>query len=234
MNLPQRIKRHQYEFKLSNNKVIKYTPWLVRDEQEYMYATEGVDDKEYKIPHIEELLKKCVDEDIDFDTFSDLDFLRFAIDVRKVSKGSVHEVTFTCPNCGVVNEPTPIDLDKDVFLRKFNKEPINISNMTFHLREVTRGEIEEMKTIQTDSQKRFRYVVHSIQSISVDDKIYSNLSTDEIQKFLGEELESEEYFELSTTVIGLSPSIAIEKKIYCQKCGLETLVYVNNLSDFFE
>ncbi len=234
MNLPQRMKRHQYDFKKSNGSIIKFTPWLVRDEQEFMYATEGIEDKDYKIPHIEELLNKCVDDEINFDMFSDLDFLRFAIEVRKLSKGSEHEVTFTCPNCNTINEPSMIDLDGDVSVIAFSTSPIDIGNMSFAPREVTRGEITEMKNIVTNAEKRFQYVVHSISAITVDDEIHANLTLDEISEFVGTQLLPEEWDELSAEILKASPSVSIEKNIQCAKCGLETLVFVNNITDFFE
>jgi len=234
MNLPQRIKPHQYDFTLSNNKKIKFTPWRVKDEQEYMYATEGIEEKEYKLPHIEELLSKTVDDDINFGEFSELDFFRFAIEVRKYSKGSDHEVIFTCPNCGTTSEPKLISLDDDVKIKPFVNDPIYINDLVFELREVSRAEIQKMKEIETDAEKRFEYVVHSISSISVNDEIFTNLSVDDIRKYIGEELTSAEYEDLSNKILLISPSIIIEKKIQCEKCNLETLVYVDNISDFFE
>jgi len=233
MSLPQRIKRHQYSFQM-RNKTIKYTPWMVRDEQEYMYATEGIEDKDYKLPHVEELLSKCVDDDIDFSDMSDIDFFRFAIDVRKVSKGSDHEVVFTCPNCETMNEPMIISLEDDVTIRMFNSEEICINDMVFSVREVTRFELATMKEIETSAQQRFEYVICSIASISVGDEIFTNLSQEEIRTFVQEQLTSEEYDELSLAVLGNTASIVIQKKLECAKCNLETLVYVDNISDFFD
>ena len=234
MNLPERIKKHQYEFKMSNGKIVKYTPWLVRDEQEYMYATESITNKEYKIQHIEELLRKCVDDEINFDDFSDLDFLKFAIEVRKVSKGGEHEIIFTCPNCETINEPKMISLEDDVHIKPFLGDTIYINDLSFEIREISRGEIYQMKEIETAAQKKFKFVVHSITSITVDGTIYSNLNVEDVEKYLGEELTSEEFEELTIEVLRNTPSIAIEKKFQCDKCGLETLVFIDNISDFFE
>jgi len=229
--LPKRIKRHQHEFKCQDGQVIKYTPWLVKNEQEFMYAVEGIERSEIGA-HIEELLSKCV-QDVDFQKMSEVDFLRLAIEIRCSSKGSEHELGFTCPNCGEHNSELIIDLNEDARFVPFDAGPIEINDLTFEVKELTKGEVLKLSTLKTSEEKRFQYLIHSIKSIAVGDEIFPNLSTEEIEKYLGEELENDEFKELVNQIILKTSTVAIDKSFECKKCKRKVKVYVDDIIDFF-
>jgi len=231
MNLPSRNQRHKYEAQLSNQ-IVKFTPWLVKDEQEYMYAVEGLENESEVINHIEELLSKCVD--IDFDSLTDVDFLKLAIEIRKKSKGSEHEVVFTCRNCNHINADNIIDLEEDVIeTRSDIKEPIQINDLEFNIKSLSRKELSKLKNIEGEEKKKWAFIVYSIKSIAVGDELFTNLSEEDIGKFIGEELENDEFKELINGIGEYQDSIAVESKFQCEKCGAETLVYVDKITDFF-
>jgi len=232
MNLPSRNKRHQYEVQLSNQ-TVKFVPWLVKDEQEYMYAVEGLEDEQEVMKHIYELLSKCTD--IDFDSLSDVDFLKLAIEIRKRSKGSEHEVVFTCRNCQHINVDNIIDLETDVIEKRADKqEPIQVNDdLEFHVKTLTRKELDKLKDIESEEKKKWYFIVYSIKAIAIGDDIYSNLSEEEISKFLGEEVTTEEFKDLVDSLADYQDSISVETKFKCEKCGEETLVYVDKIIDFF-
>lgn len=232
MNLPKRNKRHQYEIELSN-KTIKFTPWLVKHEQEYMYAIEGSKDEEEIIQHIEELLSKCVDEDIDFGEMTDFDFLKFAIEVRKKSKGSEHEVVYTCRNCNHVNAGMIIDLETDVIINEVGNEPIIIDELELTIRSLTRNELLKIKELDSPERKKWMFILYSIKSIASGNEIYANFSEDDIQEFLGTELSNDEFSVLVKGITSRQSDIAVETTFKCEKCDHETLIYVDKIIDFF-
>jgi len=229
--LPKRIKRHQHEFKCQDGQVIKYTPWLVKNEQEFMYAIEGIERAEIGA-HIEELISKCV-QDVDLNKLSDVDYLRLAIEIRCTSKGAEHELGFTCPDCGEINSELIIDLSEDARFVPFDAEPIEIADLTFEVKELSKAEVFKLSQLKTNEEKRFQFIVHSIKSIAVGDEIFPNLSTEDIEKYLGEELENLEFKELVENVILKTSTVAIDKTFKCKKCKKEIKVYVDDIIDFF-
>jgi len=232
-NLPKRNKRHEYDFTLSNGKTIKYQPWLVRHEQEFLYATEGIKDRGEKMKHIDELVSKCLDDDVNIKDLSEMDFFRLVIELRKKSKGSEHEVIFTCPHCKTLNEDVIIDLDKDVDFKEFNKEPILINDVQFFMREISRKEADLLINIESEEKKRFMYLVYSIESISLNDEVFSNLSEEDVTKFLFEEIQPEEFTEFTAQFAEHISTLGISKTFKCLRCEEETLVYIEDILDFF-
>ena len=121
--LPKRDTRQKYEFKINEKKSMDIQGWLVKHEQEYMYATSG--DMTYleKLPYIENLVKQCVPENFDIYSLSEIEFYLLIIELRKISKGSEHEIVFTCPHCETLNEDKLLDLNEDVHYTPFINTP---------------------------------------------------------------------------------------------------------------
>jgi len=233
MNLPKRNEKHQYKFKTSTGQIIKYTPWLVKDEQEYLYATEGLTDKNIILDHIEELVSKCIPEGFNLSSLSEIDFYRLCIELRKKSKGSEHEIIFTCPHCGLVNENCIIDLDKDVKYTEFSNDPITINEITFNLKDISRSELKKIEKIKNKTKSRFMYIVYSISSLIINDEVYSNITSEDVQKYLEEELTSPEFKQLSKEFVDKVGDIGVYKTFTCDKCKKTTSVYVEDIIDFF-
>ena len=230
MNLPSRNKRHQYEVQLSTG-VVKFQPWLVKDEQEYMYAVEGITEESEIITHIEELLSKCVD--INFKEMSDIDFLKLAIEIRKRSKGSDHEIIYTCQQCDHINTDKIIDLETDVITDFRTKHPITINDLEFTIKSVTRNDLQYIESLEGDNKKRWKFIVKSIKSIAINDELFTNLSEDDIEQYLGEELTTQEFQDLVAAIMDQQDDIAVESTFTCDKCGAETVIYVDKIIDFF-
>lgn len=234
MSLPKRNERHKYTFELSSGKKkIEFTPWLVKDEQEYLYATEGLEDSSVKIEHIEQLMSKCVTNNVDLKTISDYDFIRFAIELRKKSKGAEHEIVFTCPHCKSLNESKFINLDTDVKTKNFDETPVEIGEIQFNTKQPSRKDIAKLKKFKSDREKRFNYVLMSIESLIINDKVYANVSQDEIKRYVEEELSSDEYDKLGKEILKRMSIVAIEKTFICDHCEKKTLIYIDDVTDFF-
>ena len=234
MNLPKRNERHKYTFELSDGKKkIEFTPWLVKDEQEYLYATEGIEDDSVKLEHIEQLMGKCITNDINLQSISDYDFIRFAVELRKRSKGADHEIVFTCPHCKSLNESKFINLDEDMKTRNFDKTPIEISEIQFNTKQPSRKDITKLKKFESDREKRFNYILMSIDSMIINDEVYANISQDEIKRYIEEELTSEEYDDLGKEILSRMSIVAIEKTFECDHCQKKVLIYIDDITDFF-
>ena len=147
MPLPKHNQKHTYEADLPSGRKVKFRPWIVREEQEYMYATEGLENSEGYIPHIEQLIQKCVVGDLDIMNLSEVDFLSLVVDIRKKSKGETHEVIFTCPHCQTINDEIYIDLNVDIKQKPMNTTPIEIGDSEYTFRDLTRKNLAKLKTM---------------------------------------------------------------------------------------
>lgn len=232
--LPKRDVRQKYDFQINENKSVEISGWLVKHEQEYMYATSGEMTNEEKLPFIENLVKQCVPEDFDIYSLSEIEFYRLIIELRKISKGADHEIRFTCPHCQTMNEDKLLDLNEDVHYIPYINTPFKTNDLVFNLKDVSKKSIDTINKEENEEKRRFLFIAHSIDSVIVDDNIYSNLDIDEIKKFLEEDVSPEEFEEFKKHIITISSSVSVNKVFQCDRCGKDINIYVDNIFDFFD
>lgn len=111
MPLPK-ITTPTYELTLpSNNKKIKYRPFLVREEKILIIAKES-EDQQQIINSIKEVVSNCIlTRGIKVEQLSSFDFEYLFLNIRGRSVGEDVEVLITCPDDGVTQVPITINLD---------------------------------------------------------------------------------------------------------------------------
>ena len=111
MPLPK-IATPTYELTLpSNNKKIKYRPFLVKEEKILIIAKES-EDPEQISNAIKDVISNCVlTRGIKVDNLSSFDFEYLFLNIRGRSVGEDVEVLITCPDDGVTQVPVTINLD---------------------------------------------------------------------------------------------------------------------------
>lgn len=235
MPLPKKTERHHFEVELPSGKKVKYTPWLVRDEQEFLYATEGLtkltDNEEIK-KHIMTLISKCV-IDVDLENLSYTDLYFLIIEIRKRSKGNEHEVLFQCPKCGTKNKDITIDLTEDLIIEKSNISDIEVGNYTFSFREASQKIVKELENIESNIKRAFLTLVKTLISVSDEEQVYTNFTEQEVIDFFENSLQPNEFNELMEKYINNIGYISISKIMNCSKCNHEIILYVDNIVDFF-
>jgi len=144
--------------KLLDGRSIGITGWKVKQENALLYAieTSADNDEDSVITHCIDLARKCVDDIELFNTLPRNTLLHLISQIRKMSKGGEIEMTFMCtnPDCptfvkhdeatvartnilgmGSVPFETVIDIDQDIEIQEFNKEPIVTDKFTFVIEE---------------------------------------------------------------------------------------------------
>ena len=111
MPLPK-ISTPTYELVLpSNNKKIKYRPFLVREEKILILALESNDSKQVS-DAIVDILSSCIlTKNIDVTTLPTFDIEYLFLNVRSKSVGETVEVNMTCPDDGVTSVEMAINID---------------------------------------------------------------------------------------------------------------------------
>jgi hypothetical protein len=232
MALPKAKERHIYDAKLPSGKVIRIVPWIVKEEQEFMYATEGLKDKDEKLKHVEQLVSKCVIDEIDLSELSESEFLFLCIELRKRSKGSEHDIVFKCGKCETINDGLTLNLDEDVKIKKFDSNPIEIDDIEYTFKEITRKELDRISKIKSQEERRFEYFIASLKSVSDDEQVYTKFSIDEARKWFGEK-DPESFKKLTKDFTTHLSGIAVESVFECKKCKQKLRVFVDNVLDFF-
>ena len=232
MPLPKNEKRHGYSAELPSGRTIKFRPWIVREEQEYMYATEGLEDINEYTKHIDELLEKCIEDDTELKQLSEVDYLAFVVELRKKSKGETHEVVFTCPHCQTINDDVYIDLNTDIVQTAMEKKPIEIGDREFTFKDTSRADVEKLNKIESAEKKRLHYMVYSLASVATPEQTYGKFSVKETLEFFGT-MDPQDFKKLSKEFAKILPEFAVRKVIPCEKCKKETIVFVDKVTDFF-
>ena len=111
MPLPK-VNTPTYELVLpSNNKKIKYRPFLVREEKILIMALESEDMKQIT-NSVVEILNACIlTKGIRINTLSTFDIEYLFLNVRAKSVGESVEVNVTCPDDNKTSVQVAIDLD---------------------------------------------------------------------------------------------------------------------------
>ena len=111
MTLPS-IETPRYELTLpSTDKVIKYRPFLVKEEKILLVAMESNDNKEI-LNAIREILTACTYEEIDVNTLPIFDIEYIFLQIRSKSVGEVSKVKLLCPDDKETYADVEIDLTK--------------------------------------------------------------------------------------------------------------------------
>ena len=111
MPLPK-ISTPTYELVLpSNNKRIKYRPFLVREEKILILALESNDSKQVSDAIVDILTSCILTKNIDVTTLPTFDIEYLFLNVRSKSVGETVEVNVTCPDDGVTAVEMAVNID---------------------------------------------------------------------------------------------------------------------------
>lgn len=100
-----------YQLELpSNQQVVKYRPFLVK-EQKILMMAQDADDKEDSYNMLAEIVDGCTFNNVDIKTMPIFDFEYLFMKIRCKSVGESTELSVLCPDDGVTRVPVTIDLD---------------------------------------------------------------------------------------------------------------------------
>ena len=187
MGLPK-LESPTYELTLpSTNKVIKYRPFLVK-EQKILYVSMQGEDNELQIADaIGQLVKNCTFDMIDPLTSPMFDIEYIFLQIRSKSVGENVEILVKCPDDNETKVPVKINLqDVSVQMTTGHSNEIKLSdNMKLVLRYPI---LRDMKNIKGDNEidKVFEALLLCIHEIHHNDKIFNaiDVTKEELQTFV--------------------------------------------------
>ena len=237
MPLPK-ISTPTYELELpSTGKKIKYRPFLVKEEKILIIAMESEDEKQITNA-IKEVISSCIiTRGVKIDQLSTFDIEYLFLNIRGKSVGEEVEVMVTCPDDGVTQIPTVINLDE-----------IKVQKGKNHTRDIKLDD-ELVLRMKYPSLDEFIKNNFSGEEISVDntfdliascvEQVYSeeeswsasDCTKKELKQFL-EQLSSKQFKEIEN-FFDTMPKLSHTVTVTNPKTGVESDIVLEGLTAFF-
>ena len=239
MPLPK-INTPTYELTLpSNNKKIKYRPFLVREEKILILALESSDAKQIS-SSIVEIMSDCIEtKNVDITKLPsfDIEYLFFNISAKSV--GETVDVIITCPDDNKTTVEATINID-DIKVKKTkgHKNVVKLDD-TYSMK-LKYPSMQQFIDANFDSEQELNSVSQSLQMLSTCiDMIYDNEeswdaadnSPEELNEFI-EQLNTKQFKEVET-FFETMPKLEHIVEVTNPKTGKASKVKLEGLASFF-
>ena len=238
MPLPK-INTPTYELILpSNNKKIKYRPFLVREEKILIMALESENNEEITNAIIQILSDCIITKGVDVSKLSTFDIEYLFLNVRAKSVGETVEVNVTCPDDNKTSVQMEINIDSiKVQKTKGHKNIIKLDNQySMKLKypsivEFIDNNFESDK--ESDVNKSLSMITSCIDMIYDNEESWdaSDSTQQELEEFI-EQLNSKQ-FKSVEKFFETMPKLSHKVKVTNPATGVESEVILEGLASFF-
>ena len=239
MPLPK-INTPTYELTLpSNNKKIKYRPFLVREEKILILALESSDAKQIS-SSIVEIMSDCIEtKNVDITKLPSFDIEYLFLNIRAKSVGETVDVIITCPDDNKTTVEATINID-DIKVKKTkgHKNVVKLDD-TYSMK-LKYPSMQQFIDANFDSEQEINSVSQSLQMLSTCiDMIYDNEeswdaadnSPEELNEFI-EQLNTKQFKEVET-FFETMPKLEHIVEVTNPKTGKASKVKLEGLASFF-
>ena len=233
-----------YEVKLiSNDKVVRFRPFLVKEQKLFLMASESEDGKE-TINVIRQVLKNCVLDDIDVDTMATFDLEYLFMNMRARSVEEIVDLKYKCNNVVKDENDEPVQCTGTVGF-KFNLLEIVPTKHEGHTNQIKLTEnlgvclkyptFEMVKKYEDmdENQVLTHVLVDCIEYIFDKDQIYyaKDSTKQEIEEFIDSMQQKD--LEKFKDFFDKMPEIKKDVKFKCPKCNYEEEITIKGMQNFF-
>jgi len=237
MPLPK-ISTPTYELELpSTGKKIKYRPFLVKEEKILIIAMESEDEKQITSA-IKDVISSCIiSRGVKVDQLSTFDIEYLFLNIRGKSVGEEVEVMVTCPDDGVTQVPTVINLD-DIKVQKGEGHTRDIKldeDLVLRMKYPSLNEFIKTnfggEEITVDNT--FDLIASCVEQVYSEEESWSasDCTKKELREFL-EQLSSRQFKEIET-FFETMPKLSHTIKVNNPKTGVDSEVVLEGLTSFF-
>lgn len=237
MPLPK-IATPTYELTLpSNNKKVKYRPFLVKEEKILIIAKES-EDQEQIANAIKDVISNCIlTRGIKVETLSSFDFEYLFLNIRGRSVGEDVEVLITCPDDGETQVPVTINLD-DIKVKVDPEHTKDIDldgNLTLRLKYPSMNDFvkETFMNENVGVKDTFELICSCIDQVFNEDESWSasECTKKELEEFI-DQLNSTHFKQIEKFFETL-PRLSYELEITNPKTNVKSKVVLEGLTSFF-
>ena len=228
----------KYELTLpSQQKTIKFRPFLVKEEKVLLMAMESGESKEM-LSAIKEIVKSCTFGEMIAENYPMFDIEYVFLQIRSKSVGEKTKLKVLCPDDGKTYAETEIDLSKiEVYVDDDHTNNIMIDDdrkLGVVMRYPALKDVDA-DTLQGDIniQKTYKMITNCIDSIYEGEKVYSRKETSEkeIQEFV-DGLTADQMKKLSAFYNSM-PRLEHKIMVKNPKTEVESEVTLKGLASFF-
>jgi uncharacterized protein (UPF0179 family) len=233
-----------HEFKMiSDNKSVRFRPFLVKEQKLLLMASESQDTKE-TIAAVKQIVNNCVIDDIDVNTIPTFDLEYLFLNLRARSVGEVVNLNYKCNNT-IVN-----DKNETVTCNSIEKFDINLLEIKPILNSEHNKKIElnsklgivmKYPTFETlanlenksETDNLIQLLTECIDYIYDDTNIYKSKDStkEELIEFI-ENLQQKD-MEKIQLFFDTVPKLKHDINFKCKKCNYEEVVPVEGIQNFF-
>jgi hypothetical protein len=223
----------------SLDKVVRYRPFLVKEEKLLLMAKESDDVKEIAST-IKQIIRNCCLDDIDVDNLPTFDVEMFFLNLRINSVGETAQMVYTCNNV-VEDQPCGHKTEFDLTLKNIKyvetEGHSNIVKLTenvgvkFNYPSIT---IPEAALKDKFEDGGYEVIAEYLDYIYDQDQIYDKKSVmkEELMAFFDnlsiDQVQNIKQFFLT------SPRVVLEQPLTCTKCGFKHNINVEGILSFFD
>jgi hypothetical protein len=228
----------KYELMLpSQQKTIKFRPFLVKEEKVLLMAMESGESKEM-LSAIKEIVKSCTFGEMQAEDYPMFDIEYVFLQIRSKSVGEKTKLKVLCPDDGKTYAETEIDLSKIEVYVDDDHSPNILIDEDRKLGVVMR--YPALKDVDSDTlqgdiniQKTYKMITNCIEQIYENEEVFlrKDTSEKEIQEFV-DNLSADQMKKLST-FYNTMPRLEHKVKVKNPKTEVESEVTLKGLASFF-
>jgi hypothetical protein len=233
MALPK-IDTPSYQLELpSNQQVVKYRPFLVR-EQKILMMAQDADNKDDAYDMLADVVGGCTFNSFDIKTMPIFDFEYLFLKIRCKSVGESAELSILCPDDNVTRVPVTVDLDEvDVQIEDDHNNVVGVNdNIKIIMRYPTVADIKSVDEAETlnNIMKLLKVCIHEIHD---GDTIHSmiDVTSKELDEFVDNL--STEVFEKIGEFFNTMPKLTHVLEVKNPKTEVRSEVVIQGLESFF-
>jgi len=233
-----------YEVKLiSNNKVVQFRPFLVKEQKLFLMNTEN-DDVEATIKVIRQVLKNCVLTDIDIDALPVFDLEYLFMHLRSRSVSEVVNLKYRCNNiikdekdedkdCGSVNDISFSVLEVQPTINEAHTKKFQLTDKVGIIMKYPTFEMMQKSLGKEDNDIIMDLIYNSIEQVYDEDTVYhmKDSSKEEIVEFI-DNLQQKD-LENIRNFFDTMPKIQKKIDYKCKKCGYQENITLEGMQSFF-
>jgi SHS2 domain-containing protein len=221
----------------SQQKTIKFRPFLVKEEKVLLMAMESGESKEM-LSAIKEIVKSCTFGEMQAEDYPMFDIEYVFLQIRSKSVGEKTKLKVLCPDDGKTYAETEIDLSKIEVYVDDDHSPNILIDEDRKLGVVMR--YPALKDVDSDTlqgdiniQKTYKMITSCIEQIYEGEKVYlrADTSDKELQEFV-DNLSADQMKKLST-FYNTMPRLEHKVKVKNPKTEVESEVTLKGLASFF-
>ena len=220
----------------STKKVIKYRPFLVKEEKVLLLALESEDENQI-FSAVKDLIKNCVQSRIKVDDLPAFDLEYLFLRIRAAAVGEIIDMNVTCLDDNETQVQTQINInDVEVYFPEEHTNKIMLTNkLGIVMKYPGMQRFIESEFLEKDikTEEVFDFIADSIEQIFDEEEVYDSSTTSrkEFREFV-EGLTTKQ-FEAIQKFYETMPKLQHKFKVVNPNTGVESEYTIEGLQNFF-